>query len=314
MEWRGERALRVLVTGGAGFIGHNLAIHLYERGFEPIVFDSLERSTEVALKRLRERGLSVVRGDVRDKYSFREQASKSDLVIHAAAYISVEESFERPGEYVSNNAGGTAVVASACLELGKPVIYISSAAVYGDPVRVPIPEDHPVSPASPYGLSKALGEAVINFYGRLGLKYVIVRPFNVYGVGQTGPYAGVVTKFVERACRGEPPVIYGDGLQVRDFIHVSDFSRFVELVVEKEPWGEVFNAGTGVPTRILDLARLVIELAGLRAEPIYEKPRPGDIRVSLADVSKARRILGFEPRVGLREGISELIEYYCGSP
>lgn len=305
--------MRVAITGGAGFIGHNLAIYLYRAGFSPLVFDSLERSSPLALRRLASTGLRVVKGDVRNGYALKSVVKNVDVVVHAAAYVSVEESFIKPAEYMSNNVGGTASVASVCNELGKPLIYLSSAAVYGNPVKTPIPEDHPLNPLSPYGLSKLLGEKVVEFYGTLGLKYTIIRPFNVYGIGQTGYYAGVVSRFVERSCRNEPLEIHGDGLQSRDFIHVEDLSRLVELVITREAWGHVFNAGTGVPTRILDLAAIVLELTGSKGGVIYLDRRPGDIFASWADITRARRILGFEPRISLRDGLRELVEHYCGT-
>lgn len=304
--------MRVLVTGGAGFIGHNLALYLHERGFSVVVLDSLERASPVALKRLAEHGLAVVKGDVRDKHSFKTLVEKSDVVVHLAAYISVEESFDKPYEYVSNNAGGTAAVASLCTELSKPLVYASSAAVYGNPVKTPIPEEHPLNPTSPYGLSKVLGERVVEFYGGLGLRYVILRIFNAYGIGQSGAYGGVISKFIERACKSEPLIIYGDGLQVRDFIYVDDLARLVELILEKDVWSVILNAGSGLPTRILDLAKLVLELSGSSSRIVHAPARRGDIRESWADITKARKLLGFEPRISLRDGVRKMLDYYCG--
>ncbi|MCC6054815.1 MAG: GDP-mannose 4,6-dehydratase, partial [Thermosphaera sp.] len=207
--------------------------------------------------------------------------------------------------------GGTAVVAKTCLELSKPLIYISSAAVYGDPVELPIREEHPQNPLSPYGLSKLMGERVVEFYGRIGLKHVVIRPFNVYGPGQSSAYAGVITKFITMACRGEPLLIHGDGLQTRDFIHVEDFSRLVELVIEEKPYGQVFNAGSGVATRILDLAKLIIKLTNGNVDVKHTNPRPGDIRSSWADITKAWVILGYKPMVTLEDGIKSIIPDLC---
>jgi UDP-glucose 4-epimerase len=284
---------------------------LKRRGYSVVVLDSLERPSKRALARLKEEDISVVKCDVRDKYTVKSHVEDSDVVIHAAAYISVEESFEKPVEYIANNVGGTASVASSCLELGKLLVHFSSAAVYGEPVKTPIPEEHPLKPLSPYGLSKLMSEQVVEFYGKLGLKYVIIRPFNVYGPGQSEAYAGVITKFITRACSSEPLVIHGDGLQTRDFIHVEDVSRLVELVVEKTPVGLVFNAGSGVPTRIVDLARVVIRLVGINVEILHAPPRPGHIRDSWADISKAQRILGFQPRVVLEDGLRATIRELC---
>lgn len=302
----------MLITGGAGFIGHNLAIYLAQRGFSPLVLDSLERSNRIAVDRLLENGIEVVKGDVRDKTVLHELLKRVDFVVHAAAYVDVEESFEKPYEYIANNVGGTAAVASACTSAGLPLVYISSAAVYGNPVKAPISEDHPTNPISPYGLSKLLGEKVVEFYGGAGLKYVIIRPFNVYGIGQTGGYAGVVVKFLERACRGESLIVYGTGEQVRDFVHVRDLSRLIELVILKEPYGYVFNAGSGTPTKIIDLARLVLTVTGSNSIVIHEPPRRGDISVSWADISRAQALLGYQPRESLKDALTELVAHYCG--
>ena len=242
----------------------------------------------------------------------KSQVEKSDVVVHTAAYISVEESFEKPVEYIANNVGGTASIASSCLEHNRLLVHFSSAAVYGEPIKTPIPEDHPLKPLSPYGLSKLMSEQVVEFYGKLGLKYVTIRPFNVYGPGQSEAYAGVITKFITQACNGEPLVIYGDGFQTRDFVHVEDVSHLVELVIEKAPIGLVFNAGSGVPTRILDLAKTVIKLIGVQVEIKYASPRPGDIRNSWADISRARRLLGFHPALTLENGLKATISDLCG--
>jgi UDP-glucose 4-epimerase len=304
--------LKILITGGAGFIGHNLALYLKNSGYNVIALDNLERSTNRALLKLKELEIPLIKCDVRDKYELKPLIEDSNIVIHMAAYISVDESFEKPQEYIVNNVGGTVTVAKTCLEYNKPLIYISSAAVYGNPLKTPISENHPLNPISPYGLSKLMGELIVEFYGKLGLNYIILRPFNVYGPGQSDTYAGVITKFTTRACRGEPLIIYGDGLQTRDFIHVNDFSKLVELVIEKTPYGEVFNAGSGIPTRIVDLARLIIKLINVKVEILYAPPRPGDIRESWADISKAHRLLGYHPTITLEEGLRDTIREICG--
>jgi UDP-glucose 4-epimerase len=176
--------MRVLVTGGAGFIGSHVAAHLAGRGFRVVAVDSLERGSGVG--RLESAGVPLIRADVR----FAD-LPRADVVVHAAAYISVEESWERPYEYLWNNAAATARVAKLCAEWGARLVYISSAAVYGDPVRLPISEDHPTRPLSPYGLSKLVGEQVASMLLR---DLAVLRLFNVYGPGQTGPYAGVISK------------------------------------------------------------------------------------------------------------------------
>jgi len=286
--------MRVVVTGGAGFVGSHVAAHLAERGFSVVAVDNLERAS--AVRHLEEVGVPLVVGDVR-----HVDLPPADAVVHAAAYINVEESWERPYDYMWNNAAATARVARQCAETGAHLVYISSAAVYGEPQRLPIDENHPTRPLSPYGLSKLAGEQAAQM---LAPGAAILRLFNVYGPGQTGPYAGVVSKFIERAKRGLPPVIYGDGTQTRDFIHVADVAQFVEIILDRGAAG-VFNVGTGRAVSIRELAAVVMRLAGLGGEPLYGPPRAGDIKHSAADVSKARA-LGWEPRVPLEEGLRRL--------
>ncbi len=301
--------MKVLITGGAGFIGHNLAIRLKNKGFEVSVLDSLERSTGFAIERLKEENIPVVRAGVKSTDVVKNALKGVDAVIHAAAYTDVSESMENPMLYLDNNALGTALVAEASLKTGVGLlIYLSSAAVYGDPVGLPVDENHPTNPLSPYGLSKLMGEDVVKFFSRLGLKYVVLRLFNVYGPGQNIAYAGVITRFLERVLKGLPPVVYGDGEQTRDFIHVDDVSKAVELTLRLKCFNDVFNIGSGSPVRIRDLAGLVMRLNRVEGEPVYAASRPGDIKHSYSDISKARITLGFEPTIGLEEGLRRLVQ------
>ena len=290
--------MRVVVTGGAGFIGSHVAVYLKSLGFDVVAVDSLERASGVG--RLKEAEVPLVVADLR-----REELPRCDAVVHAAAYISVEESWERPYEYMWNNAAVTAKVGREALRMGAYLVYVSSAAVYGNPLYVPIDEGHPTRPTSPYGLSKLAGEEALAMLRNAGLKYAVARLFNVYGPGQTGPYAGVITRFLERARAGLPPIIFGTGEQTRDFVHVSDVARFIALLLEKEAEG-VFNVGTGRAISIKELAKTVMKLAGVDGEPIYTSPRPGDILHSVANIIKARG-LGWEPTIELEEGLRQIL-------
>lgn len=290
--------MRVLVTGGAGFIGSYVCVELRRAGFDVVAVDSLERAT--GLGRLGAEGVPLLQLDLRDA-----EPPEADAVVHAAAYIDVAESWERPYEYFVNNAAVTAKLAKLAARWGAYFVYVSSAAVYGEPQYLPIDEEHPTRPVSPYGASKLAGELAVAAYAREGLRAAVVRPFNVYGPGQTGPYAGVVARFVERAARGEPPVIFGDGLQTRDFVHVRDVARLIRLLVERQAEG-VYNAGSGRGVSVLELARLVMELAGVGGEPLFAPPRRGDVRHSVASIARARG-LGWRPEVSLEEGLRELL-------
>ncbi|MDW8021886.1 MAG: NAD-dependent epimerase/dehydratase family protein [Nitrososphaerota archaeon] len=304
--------MRFLVTGAAGFIGHHLCAALLDRGFEVWGLDDLSRGVEKRIRGLKKLGLEFIMLDIRDRVGLVDAVSKisPDVVIHLAALTSVDESFRKPGLYRAVNAGGTENVVLAANEAGAwRLIYAGSAAVYGDPIELPIREDHPARPLSPYGETKLEGEkiALTRFRGDGGA--ISLRLFNVYGWGQNPEYAGVITKFIERVRSGQPPIIFGDGEQTRDFVHVRDVAEAVARASEAEISGsEIFNIGSGKWIRIRDLARMVASLFGRDLEPVYAGPRPGDIRRSYADISKAEKILSWSPKIGLEEGLSNLIK------
>ena len=302
--------MRVLVTGVAGFIGSHLCLSLLSRGFEVWGLDDLSRGDRGRVRELEELGLRFVRVDIRDRDEVEKvlQEIRPVGIIHLAALISVPESFEKPGLYMAVNVKGTRNLVSAANEVGvKRFVYASSAAVYGNPVRLPIDENHPTKPISPYGESKLLGEkCVLNEFKGSAFS---LRLFNVYGRGQNPEYAGVITKFLERVSRGEPPIIYGDGEQTRDFVYVGDVTdAFIQALTSNLQGTYIFNVGTGNAVTINQLARIIIKLVGLNVEPIHAGPRPGDIRHSYADISKIKNILGWQPKTSLEEGLKHLVE------
>ncbi|MEM1573824.1 MAG: NAD-dependent epimerase/dehydratase family protein [Candidatus Methanomethylicaceae archaeon] len=300
--------MKVLITGGVGFIGSNIAIHLKNQGYDVIVFDNLKRAKLSTLEKINLYKIPIIIGDVLNTKKLRKALTDVDIVIHAAAYISVEESVKKPTLYFKNNVVGTVNVANICLNKNIKLIYISSAAVYGNPINLPINENHPTNPISPYGLSKLMGEEVIKFYGKYGLKYVILRLFNVYGLGQSNTYSGVINCFIQRLKEGKPPIIYGDGLQTRDFIHVNDVAEAIKLSIEKEIENEIINIATGKPITIRELAKLIINYSNKNLKPIFVKPRSSDIKHSYADISKANKLLNFNPRISLEQGLKELLQ------
>ncbi|MEM0244549.1 MAG: NAD-dependent epimerase/dehydratase family protein [Zestosphaera sp.] len=307
--------MRVLITGGAGFIGHNVALYLAKRGYDVVVVDTMERSSAFALRRLEELGIPIVRADVREYGDY----GGVDVVIHAAAYVSVEESVREPVKYIENNVLGTARVGYECGKRDIRLVYLSSAAVYGEPLRLPIGEDHPTRSLSPYGLSKLQGEEVLKvFASTYGLKYVTLRLFNVYGPGQSSSYAGVVTVFLEKASRGEPLIIYGDGTQTRDFVYVEDVAEVIKRIVREEVFdNKVYNIGSGKPTTIEELARTIMKLLDRELPIVRMPPRPGDVTHSVADISKIARLTQFKPtplEEGLKKTLSELKAYSTLEP
>lgn len=234
-----------------------------------------------------------------------DEVPPADIYVHAAAYIDVEESWVRPFEYVVNNAAVTAKLSRIAMKRGVFLIYVSSSAVYGEPVYLPIDEEHPTWPVSPYGLTKLWGEQIAAMYV---VKLAIIRPFNVYRSVKIGPYAGVVAEFVRRALQSLPLIIHGDGTQTRDFVHVEDLVDFVAIVVEKEAAG-IYNVGSGSAVSIMQLAQLVERLVGSSVQLVFTDPRPGDIKHSVADISRSKK-LGWVPRRKLEVEIEKLISAY----
>ncbi len=297
--------MKILVTGGAGFIGSHISTYLSEKGFDVEIIDNLERSSPENLRRIEESNLRIHILDLR-KDNLRTLLERYDVIIHAAAYVSVEESMYNPWIYIKNNFHVTERL-TRYLSNKQKIIYLSSAAVYGEPINTPIKETDPTKPKSPYGLSKLLGEksvirnSICNRY-----KYFIFRVFNVYGEGQNRAYAGVITVFLDRLRKNLPPIIYGDGSNTRDFIHVRDVAKAVYLALDKNFSG-IYNLGSGRGVAIKDLAEIMIKLSGKRdLAPVYSETRPGDIRLSVADITRIKEDLGFTPSIDLVKGLSEL--------
>jgi len=276
----------VLVTGGAGFIGRHLVAELLEHN-EVRVLDNGTTGDPNALPG----AVEYVEGDVRD----------------AAA---VAESVEDPRRTHDVNLDGTLTVLEAARRHDSRVVFASSAAVYGHPNSVPVAEDDPTDPTSPYGVQKLAGDQYVRLYADLyDLETVALRYFNVYGPGQRGgDYAGVITAFLDRVRAGDPPVVHGDGTQTRDFVHVSDIVRANLLAATTDATGEAYNVGSGSSVTIRDLAERLVSLADADLAVEFGPERTGDIEESEADISKARSALGYDPQVEFSEGLSELVE------
>jgi UDP-glucose 4-epimerase len=299
---------KVLVTGGAGFVGCHVVEGLVSAGCMVTVLDNLSSGKLGNIdESLRTGGARFVEGDVTDSKVVEECVDGVDAVVHLAAVSSVPFSVESPALTYKTNAGGTLNVLNACVraKVGR-FVFASSCAVYGEPRRLPVKESYAMRPVSPYATSKVQAERhCVDFQERKLLKTVILRLFNVYGPRQAASeYAGVITSFVDRARRGLPLVVYGDGTQTRDFIHVRDVSEFFLRVLEaKKAVGRVFNVGFGKRVSVNELAKEVLELADLDLPIVYKKPREGDLRHMFADVSRARRLLGFGAKVTLDDGL-----------
>lgn len=305
--------LRVLVTGGAGFIGSHTVDRFLAEGFEVVVLDDLRSGRlENVSQHAGERGFRFVRGDVRDSGLVRELVSDVDCVVHLAALISVPESIKDPVLTNDVNVNGTLNLLKACVDFGvKRFVYASSCAVYGNAESLPIKEDCPARPESPYGVSKLVAENYVRTYHEdFGLETVCLRYFNVYGSRQVySDYSGVITQFMSRLAKNLPLVIFGDGEQTRDFVHVQDVAEANMLALKNGGIaGETFNIGTGEATTINQLASVLLEITDKTyLEITRSKPREGDIRHSVADISKARKKLGYSPKISLKDGLKRLL-------
>ncbi|MGE5482431.1 MAG: NAD-dependent epimerase/dehydratase family protein [Bacteroidota bacterium] len=296
--------MKCIVTGGAGFIGSHLVDQLIGRGDDVLVIDDFSTGREELLNP----GACVMKGSVCSHEAFRAIVDfQPDFVFHLAAQASVGRSTQDPAKDLEVNVAGTLNVAVACANAhAKRLVFSSSAAVYGNPVALPISESHPTEPLSPYGLSKLTAE---KYLGWLKLQHsldtVVLRYANVYGPRQNAAgEAGVVAIFVDRAKRECPIEVFGDGQQTRDFVHVSDVVAANLLAAEHGAPGPL-NISTGVATSVAALHELVAARSGRAAKVVHRPPRPGDIRHSTLDNSRAREVLGWEPRMTLTAGIAD---------
>ncbi len=293
----------VLVTGGAGFIGSHIASALRETANVRILDDFSSGSVANVPG-----GVRMLDGDIRDESVLAQAIEDVDVVFHQAGLASVTASVDNPVASHHRNATGTLAVLEAARRADARVVLASSAAIYGPPTELPITEDHPQQPTTPYGVDKLAADHYSTIYKeRYGLPTVALRYFNVYGPCQSKSSAGVTSAFLDSAQSGEAIEIYGDGTQTRDFVHVSDVVRASLLAARTDATGTAFNIGTGTRTSIAELAKLVKNSVDNTVPITHTEKREGDIDHSRADITRARNRLGFDPQVSLREGIEALV-------
>jgi len=292
--------MNVLVTGGAGFIGSNLVERLISDGHQVAIADNLSTGKRENLHKDAE----FFELDISDLDAIRPVFEKKDVVFHVAAIPSVPRSIDDPEATLKSNLMGTLNILIASRDADvKKVVYSASSSAYGNQEHLPAYEDLSTSPMSPYAISKLVGEQLCaQFTGFYGLDTISLRYFNVYGSRMNeGAYAAVISLFLKKYKEGNPLTIIGDGLQKRDFTHVSDIVEANILASGVAGKGEVVNVGAGASHSILELAELI------GGEIEYLPERPGEIRDSLADITKAKRILGWEPKVSFKDGINQLL-------
>lgn len=297
--------MKILITGGLGKIGSCLCESMSQT-YDIVVLDNFSNNSSIVPY------VDIIKGDVRDRKMVDSIINEVDIVIHMAAQISVDKSIDNPIYDADNNINGTLNILEASRKSDiKRFIYISSAAVYGKPIYLPIDEKHPTNPMSPYGLSKLTGERYSMLYHDLyKLPVTCLRLFNIFGFKNSeDSYSGVITKFIDRVKNNKNPIIFGDGNQIRDFIYVNDVINIISETIEnKDTIGEILNVGTGNPTKIINLSEAIIEIFDKKLMPEFISHKIGDIRESYADITKMKSILKYEPKYSLEQGLIHLIK------
>ena len=293
------------VTGGTGFIGSHLVKHLVSEGHSVIVIDNLFRGRISNLDGVQDK-VNFVKSDILNYEDLRSNLQNVDGIFHQAALTSVPESYQKEDEYKKVNITGTENIFKIAKEFKIKVVYASSSSVYGNIDKIPIIEDFEREPINPYGLTKVEDEYLAEKYSKSGTQIIGLRYFNVYGLGQTLDYAGVITKFLENISAGKPPIIYGDGYQTRDFIFVKDVAKANLTAMNSSIDHGFFNVGTGIAISIKDLAYLMIKISGKDLEPIFAKLPEGDVKSSQADITLAKKILDWKYVTKLEDGLSTL--------
>ena len=307
---------RILVTGGAGFIGSHLVDRLLDEGFKVWVVDNLYTGQmENLIQHRGKKGFRFVEGDIRNFELVKKIVRGVDAVFHEAALVSVTRSVENPLLSNETNVTGTLNLLKACVDARvKRFVYASSSSVYGETETLPKHEDLATMPLSPYAVSKLAAENYVRvFHDVYGLETVCLRYFNVYGPRQTyGPYSGVISIFINRLLEDQPPIIYGDGEQTRDFTNAQDVVEANMLALSAQnAVGEVFNIASGTAITVYELAKMLQRITGREdLKPIFTEQRAGDIKHCSADISKAEKVFGFHPKIKLNEGVSKLVEWH----
>ena len=293
--------MKFVVTGGAGFIGSHLVKYLLNENYEITIIDNLCTGKLENLSGFEDK-IDFHNLDILEFNKLRKIVKDSDGIFHKAALTSVQESYLQKEKYHSVNVDGTENIFKLAKEFKIKVIYASSSSVYGHPRSIPIKEDFSRNPINPYGTTKLEDEILAEHYSNSGVEIIGLRLFNVYGIGQTGDYAGVITKFNESIQAGKPPTIFGDGSHVRDFISVEDVAKANLLAIQSDFNNGFVNIGTGITTSIAELANLMIKLSNKTLKPIFTDLPEGDLKASQADVNLAKKLIGWEYETSLEAG------------
>ncbi len=298
--------MNFVVTGGAGFIGSHLVKYLANLGHQVTVIDNLHLGKLETLGQVLDK-IQFCKIDIRDYDKIKKLLKNADGVFHQAALTAVPESFLKRDEYNDVNVRGTENILKLAKEFGFKLVYASSSSVYGNTSTIPIKENFQRKPINPYGNTKLEAELLAEKYSKIGVTVIGLRYFNVYGIGQNGSYAGVITKFMQNIHEHKPLVINGAGTQVRDFVYVEDVINANLVAMESKVNNGFYNIGTGVATSIKELAEIMKKISGSNVEIIFSKPLDGDIKKSQADTSFTKEKLGWKFQTRLEHGLMKIM-------
>ena len=297
--------MKYIVTGGAGFIGSKIVRSLLRDKNSVTVIDNLHTGKIQNLQNVFDE-IEFVKADIRNYDDMKKIITDFDGIFHEAALTLVQESFKKQNEYNEVNVIGTENIFKIAHEKNIKVVFASSSSIYGNVSKIPIEETFPKNPINPYGITKLKDEKIAEKYVKMNLDVIGLRYFNVYGVGQTGSYAGVITKFVNRLKEKKPPQIYGDGNQIRDFIFVEDVAEANIAAMKSKIKLGFFNIGTGIGTTVKQLADMLIEISGEDISPIYLESLEGDVKFSQANISLTEKILKWKFQMSLKSGLKKI--------
>ncbi|MEJ2637644.1 MAG: SDR family oxidoreductase [Calditrichia bacterium] len=306
--------MKYLITGGAGFIGSNLAVELLNRGHQVRILDNFATGRRKNVDPIKDK-IELIEGDLRSYHIVREAVDGMDFILHQGALPSVPRSIKDPITTNEVNVVGTLNILNAAVDSGvKRVVFASSSSIYGDSDRLPKQEDMIPNPLSPYAVSKLASEKYCQVFARIyKLHTVSLRYFNVFGPRQdpTSQYSAVIPKFIRAILNKKQPVIFGDGLQSRDFTFVNNVVEANILATQADfPGGMVFNCACHERIDLNQLVQHINEITGESIQPLYSEARPGDVKHSFADIERIQKYLGYEPQVLFREGLKRTVEWY----
>lgn len=298
--------MKYLVTGGAGFIGRNIVNHLLQKNHNVIILDNLSNG-DINRLNSSDGNFEFIKDDIRKINNLKNKLNDIDGIFHQAALIDVQKSFTMYNEYHDVNVNGTKEIFEFARSVGVKVVFASSASTYGNVKQIPIKENFVQKPTNPYGITKLKCENLAKKFWHNDVNIIGLRYFNVFGVGQSNSYSGVINKFLKRILDKKPPIIFGDGNQTRDFISVSDVADINLKIMSSDVKNNFFNVGSGEATRIIDLANMIMKFSNNVMTPIFKKNLEGNIEKSQADITNLQKIINYKIRISLKKWVKEQI-------